>query len=174
MDVALLDKKSLRIKGKNASFIIDPTSLVQKTEAEGILTSGKYPDFNDSKIQGSRITILGPGEYEVGGIKIVSTKVNGNLVSRVDVDNVKILIGEGSAVEKIHDNVGDCNIALIRADSDFNHSVLTGLEPKVLIVYGDKKDEVKKSLGKDESSKASKFSVTSEKLPEEMQFVLLE
>jgi hypothetical protein len=173
MDVMLIDTKSLRIKGKNASFVLDPTSSIQKTEADGILTSKKSTDFSDSKVENSRITIVGPGEYEIGGIKVSAVKVDEGLVSRLDVDSVKVLMGEGSAVEKIHDKVEDCNIAIIRADSDFNHSILTSLDANVLIVYGDKSDDVKKSLGKDDTSKASKFSITSDKLPEEMQFVTL-
>ena len=110
----------------------------------------------------------------MSGVKILTTRVGDSLVARVDVDSVKLLIGSGISIEKIHDNAPECDVAVINSDKDFNQGVLTSLEPKVLLIYGEGKEEVVKSLGKSEASKLSKFSITSEKLPAEMQVFLLE
>src|SRR3990167_362381 len=172
MDIMLLGEKTLRVKGKNSSAVINPTSTIGKTEADAILELEKYPDSTDSKVTGTRIIINGPGEYEVGGMKYSVVGVSGKLVTKIDTDSLKLLVGSGEVIEKFQDKVENCDIAVINADSGFNYSVLTSLEPRVLIVYGDKKDEVAKSLGKS-SEKITKFSTTQDKLPSEMQFVLL-
>lgn len=173
MDVMLLGKNTLRIKGKNASFVINPDSLTSKTETDAIVLLGTNSGSTFPKIEGSRITIKGPGEYEISGIKISTTAVGQNLVANAEVDGVKLLIGSAESIERIHDNTPECDIAIVGSDTEFNQAVLTSLEPRVLLVYGDNKEAVAKSLGKSEAVKASKFSATSEKLPEEMQLVLL-
>ncbi len=172
MDLALLSEESLRVKGKTASLIIDPTEKIQKTEAEGIVMLTSSPEFSDKKVEGSRITIQGPGEYEVGGIKISATRVDKKLVATVYVDNLKILIGSGDSIEKIKDKIGNCQLAVVRADEAFNNSMLTSLEPRALLLYGPNKDEVQKSMGK-EGVKAAKYSTNADRLPEEMDFVIL-
>lgn len=172
MDVMILGENSLRIKGRNASIVINPDTKTGKTEAEGIVVLEEYPDFSDAKIEGSRITIKGPGEYEVSGIKISGIEVDHKLVVNLDVDNIKLLIGSGQSIEKIHDKVEGANVAVINADTNFNYSILSSIEPSILAVYGKNKEEVKKSLGKD-SETVSKFSTTLEKLPTELQFLIL-
>lgn len=174
VDIYYLKNNSLRIKGKIASIVIDPSSKLNKTEGDGVLILKESLDFSESKIVGLRITIKGPGEYEVGGIKISCFQVGRELVASLDVDSVKVLIGGGSAVEKIHEKMEECNIALIKADEEFNYAVLPSLEPNVLLVYGERKEEMAKSLGKEGAEKASKFSLTAEKLPQEMQIVMFE
>lgn len=174
MDVMLISKKTLRIKGKNASFVVNPDSLVGKTEADAIVLLVNHSDQKFPKITGSRITIKGPGEYEISGIKISITKVDQSLVARAEVDGIKLLVGSGESIEKIHDNTPECDVAIICSDLDFNQAVLTSLEPRALVIYGDKKESVAKMLGKDGAQKASKYSTTLEKLPQELEVVLLE
>lgn len=173
MDVILIDKTTLRIKGKNSSLVINPTASIGKTEADAILFSEANPDFSDKKIEGFRITITGPGEYETSGTKISAIKVEEKLVVKLDVDGVKVLVGSGSSIEKISDKVEECDILAINSDSEFNNSFIASIEPKIVLLYGANKEEVVKSLGKESSEKTTKFSTTLEKLPQELQFVLL-
>lgn len=174
MDTIFLGGKSLKIKGKNGAIIVNPTSSIGKSEADAIIYTSNSADLNDSKVVGSRISIKNPGEYELGGIKVLVISKDKDLVSLIDIDNVKILIGDGLAVEKNHDKTEGFDIAVINADNEFDYSVISSLEPKVLIVYGEKKNFVLKSLGKEDTEKSTKFSTTSEKLPSEMQVVSFE
>ena len=142
MDIILLDKNTLRIKGKNASFVVNPDSSI-KTETDAVVLLG----FSDSvfpKITGSRITIKGPGEYEVNGIKISASAVGKSLVASTEIDGIKLLIGSGDSIGRREDNIPECDIAIVSADSDFNQAILTSLEPKVLLVYGENKEKVAK------------------------------
>jgi hypothetical protein len=174
MDVISLGKNSIRIKGKTASIVIDPNLSIGKTEAQATLSLKNNPDFSDAKVEGSRIAIKGPGEYEVNGLKISCLSTDQGLAARMDVDNVKVIIGSGISIEKIQDKIEACDILVVNADAAFNHSVLTSLEPKVLIVYGDQRLELKKALGEESSEKISKYSTTFEKLPQEMEFILFD
>ncbi len=173
MDIMILPGDGLRVKGKNSTLVLNPTVATTKTEADGVILLDKFLSFNDSKIEGSRIRIIGPGDYEVGGAKITAISVFEKLAVRIDIDNVKILIGNGEAIEKIQDKVEDSDILVVNADMKFNYSTLASLEPKVLMVYGELKDEVGKSLGKENAEKMNKYSVTKDKLPSELQFILL-
>ncbi len=173
MDITLLSEKSIRIKSKSASLVVNPTSTISKTEAEGVLMLEKNPTLSSSKVEGSRISINGQGEYEVGGIKVSAIQVGDRLVANIEADGVRVLVGDGQSVEKIHEKVEGSDITLIDASEEFNYSSVSSLEQRVLLVYGLKKEEVGKSLGKSDVATVSKFSVTRDKLPEEMQLILL-
>lgn len=172
MDIMLLGKNSIRIKSKKSSLIIDPASSLGKTEAESWVKLSNISDFSSSKIEGARVGFTGPGEYEVGGIKISLVKAGNESVGFFDVDGVSILAGTGAALEKVGEKVENAEIVIVNADAEFNYSNITSFEPKVLVVYGEKQDEVKKALGKD-GQVMNKFSVTKDKLADEMQFILL-
>lgn len=173
MEVMLLSGNALRVKGKSSALIINPSKTTNKTEGDAIIRLSDFADFSDAKIEGFRITIKGPGDYEVGGAKIAALRAGEKLVVRIDIDNVKVLVGSGDAIEKVQEKVEDCDIVVINADDKFNNSVLTALEPKVLMVYGEMKDEVSKSLGKENIEKLNKFTTTADKLPAELQYIIL-
>lgn len=173
MDVMILPGNSIRVKGKNSTLVVNPTSSTTKTEADAIVSLDRDSNFSDAKIEGSRITVKGPGEYEVGGAKISAVAVEGNLVARIDIDSVKVLLGSGESLEKIQDKMEGSDLLVVNANTKFNYSTLTTLEPKVLLVYGEMKDDVSKSLGKDNIEKLNKYVTTADKLPAELQYILL-
>lgn len=173
MDVILFDQKTLRVKGKNSSIVINPTTSTSKTEGDAVLVLENYDNISIKRIDGARITITGPGEYEVGGAKISTIKVEEKLTAKIDIDGVKLLVGNGEVLEKIQDKIDESDILVINANLEFNHSSITSFEPKVVLIYGEKKEDVAKSLGKESPEKVTKFSTTAEKLPTEMQIFLL-
>lgn len=172
MDVMLLGKNSLRIKGKKASFIIDPASDLGKTETDFSIKLNNSSEYSTAKLDGSRVDFSGPGEYEVGGIKISLIKANDERVGLFDVDGLTILTGSGAALEKVGEKVETADAVIVNATGEFDYSQLPTFEPKVLVVYGNNRDEVKKALGK-EGEVVAKFSAAKDKLGDEMQFVLL-
>ena len=173
MDVILIGPKSIKLKGKKSSLVVNPTSNISKTDTEGVLVLGDYEEKSFSKLEGQRIIISGPGEYEVNGAKISAIKDNGGLACVVDLDGVKVLVGSGKGIEKIYDKIDNCNVVVVWAEDDFDHGVLPKIEPNVILIYGSKSQEVGKSLGKDSIDKVIKFSTTHDKLPEDLQVFLL-
>src|SRR3989344_8302726 len=117
MDIALLDQKAIKVKGKSSAIVIDPNTSTLKVEANAIIMLEDSADFSDKKIEGSRITVKGPGEYEIGGAKISGIKIGEKLVVRIDIDGVKVLVGSGASIEKISDKIDASEVIIINSDS---------------------------------------------------------
>jgi hypothetical protein len=172
MEVALLDKTSLRIKSKHTNFIVDPFEKLSKTPTDAvIILSGRNADL--SRVTDYRVVIKSPGEYEVGGIKISAIGMDGSTVYGLTVDNVDILLAKTSSVTKVSEKLMEYQIAIFNVDSEINQTVVTALEPRVVILYGEKAIDAAKALGKEDAQVLQKFSAAEDKLPEEMQVVVL-
>ena len=172
MDFQLVGENTLKIKIKKTTLALDPKSSVTKFDADAILILDK--DFDASRINGSRIIINGVGEYEVSGLKISALKAEDDLLYELSLDTTSILVAKASSLEKISsDKLGDYMVALINVDSDLNQSKVTTIEPRLVILYGEKAKEGAKVLGKDDAPKSSKISISEDKLPEELEIMLL-
>jgi len=172
MEVALLDKTSIRIKSKHTNFVVDPFEKLAKTPTDAVLIlSGINADL--SKVTDYRVVIKSPGEYEVGGIKISAIDMDGATVYGLTVDNVDVLLAKTSSITKISEKLKEYQIAIFNVDSEINQTVVTALEPKVVILYGEKAIDAAKALGKEDAQVLQKFSAAEDKLPEEMQVIVL-
>ncbi len=171
MEVTLLDSKSLRIKSKHTTFVVDPFDKLSKTSADAILAlSG---DYSTEKVSDFRLVIKSPGDYEIGGVKVSGISLDGSTVFNLNVDGIDMLLAKTSSVTKVTDKIEEAEVAVFNADSEINPAVVTALEPRVVILYGEKAEEAAKALGKDTAERIQKFSAVEGKLPEEMQVVLL-
>lgn len=169
MELALLTKDSLRVKGKQGVLVIDPSST-GKVEADAVLVSsqgGKAPI-----VEGSRLVIYGPGEYEVAGIKVTTTGTDGNLVHTIKVDNVTVIAGTAQAISKAHDKLSESHIIAAHVTDGSLQEAVTALAPRVVVLYGEKADEEAKNLGK-EVKAVAKYQTTVDKLPADMEVVVL-
>ncbi len=173
MDVLLLSKNAIKIRSKKASLIIDPDKTMPKTPADCVILMDKESDV--SKVSDQRLLVSGPGEYEVGGLKITGISFGGKTAYDLSDENVSdLFLARASAVENVSEKVRDYSVAVINADAALNPTLITALEPRLLILYGEKAREGAKLLGKDEFTVSNKFSFTEDKLMEEMQVVVLE
>jgi len=176
VDIAIVGKNSLKIKGKQITFIVDPTPDMPKTSADAIiLLNGVSPpaggNIDTSKVTDSRITINGAGGYEVGGVKISTAKTPKGILYSLSIDDVSVILG--SATDAKIEGFNACSVAVINADNDFNESFVTALEPKITVLYGEKKIEAAKAIGAENISSVSKITITKDKLPEKMEIVVL-
>ncbi len=171
MEVSLLDLKSLRIKSKRATFIVDPFEKLPKTPADAVLVLSD--DYSTAKVSDFRVVIKSPGDYEVGGVKVSGISLDGSTVFDLNVDGVDVLLAKTSSITKVTDKIDGAEVAIFNADTEINPAVVTALEPRVVVLYGEKAQESVKALGKDDAEKVQKFSAVEGKLPEEMQVILL-
>jgi hypothetical protein len=172
MEVTLLDKTSLRIKSKHTNFVVDPFDKLPKISTDAvIILSADTIDL--SKVTDYRVVVKSPGEYEVGGVKISGIDVDGVTVYGLTVDNIDILLAKASSVTKVSEKLKEYDIAIFNVDSEINQTVVTALEPRVVVLYGEKANEAAKALGKENVEKLQKFTAAKDKLPEEMQVVVL-
>jgi hypothetical protein len=169
MEITLLTKDSLRVKGKQGTLVINPPAT-GKIEADALLTT--FQSGKTSATEGSRLTVFGPGEYEVAGIKITTTGHEGNLVHTIKVDNVTVITGNAQAIAKVHDKLSEPHIIACYVTEGSLQEVVTALAPRVVVLYGDKAADEAKNLGK-EVKAVGKYQTTVDKLPADMEVVVL-
>lgn len=168
MEIALLTKSGLRIKGKQALIGIDP---LDKMAYEAVLTIRKSPE--EIIQQENSILIFAPGEYEVGGVKITGTRSESGMLYSLIVDGVSVLIGTLDALEKQQHKLKDHNIVVVDCAEGENASFITSLAENVVMFYGEKANTVASSFGKENVKQLNKYSSTKDKLPTEVETVLL-
>lgn len=169
MEISLNSQSSLKIKGKQGTLLI---GLVDKTmSAEAFLLFQKNENY--SSVIENALVIDGPGSYEVAGIKIISYKHENELIHSFSLDKIDILVGKIAAVEKMVQKVGEHQVVILLADTQTNASFATGIATNVLVFYGEMGKETAEKTAKGSVLEVSKYTVTSEKLPLEVETVLL-
>lgn len=176
MEIAILSKDTLRIKGKQASFIVDPISI-PKTPSDAVILLENERKADIEKVEGYRVVIRGAGEYEIGGIKIAGYNTDGHIMYAVLIDGISLCIGTMEAISaKQRENIKECNVLIVKVENIIDESLFTSVAPSVIVLYGSKsKDEqVLKLLGKQDVKPVQKVQVTLEKLPTELEVVVLQ
>lgn len=178
MDIILLSKNIIKIKGKHSSVIVgvptaDGNSIKTKTPSDAVMLLKRKEEFDFSKVENHRLFIRGPGEYEIAGIKISAFAANDDLIYDMRVDNLDILLGSADAVKKVKDKLKEEKIAIFYTNSGIDESIITAIEPNIAVFYGEKAADAIKILGKS-AKPLQKHSTTLEKLPTEMETVLLD
>lgn len=172
MDIQIFDSSTLKIKNKKTTLAFDPQKNISKFDAEAIILTGD--SYDTSRINGSRVVIDGPGDYEISGLKISGKGFLKDIIYELSSDNTNVLVAKSSVLNKLSsDKVGDYSIVILNVDEDLNQTVVTAMEPRVVVLYGANAKEGAKILGSENSSTVSKFSVSEEKLPEELEVVIL-
>lgn len=175
MEISILTKDSIKIKGKNSSFVVDPTALLRaKTQADAVLIATKLKEYDTSKIEEQRVIIQAPGEYEVGGVKITGFRVDSYLNYNILIDGIELLLTSSSSLTAQKEPMRDYNIIVLQADSVLDESVIAAFSPQMVVLFGEKSEEMFNALGTSKKSKASKVALKKEQLPEEVEAVLLE
>jgi hypothetical protein len=171
VDIGYIGKNSIKIKGKQVTFVVDPAKEMSKTSADAIILLDGSSNTDIGRISDSRIIIRGPGGYEVGRAKISGTKTPRGTIYRLSIDDISIVLG--FATDTKIDGFNACQVAIINTTSDFNESFVTALEPKMIILYGDKKSESAKTLGAEKVGLVPKITITKDKLPEKTEVIVL-
>lgn len=168
-----------------------------------ITVSHEHHDHNAvENIEGEPLVIRGPGEYEVKGVGIVGLSTfhdekNGadrgkNTIFRIEMDKITIVhLGDlGHVLNNSQvDELDGVDILLIPVGGTHTIAskqaveIIKELEPAIVIPmhfgrkeipYLDSYEVFLKELGKENVAKLPKLVVTKDKLPEEMQVVVLE
>ncbi|MDP3940919.1 MAG: hypothetical protein Q8Q49_01275 [bacterium] len=168
MEIASLPKSSVRIKGKRAVVVINPAG---KTDGNASIfiegTTGSKYSVRDGVI------IASPGEYEVAGMKIKGSQIDETLTFSLSVDSVDVLLGKLSSFEKSHSKLSEHDVVLVDVDTLIDPSFLSSLSSHVILLTGEKAKEVVNTFMKDNVITSQKFSSTKEKLPQEVETILL-
>ena len=171
MEVSILPKNILRIKSKQATFLVDATEKLTGINAMLSLQT-LTSDLEEEGV----VIIDGPGDFEIGGVKISGLRSNTEIVYSLVLDGVDLMLGTVAALEKIQHKVKEHALVVLKADenSPLDAAFVTGLATNVLVAYGPKGKTLIDSFGKENPQTLNKYSVTKDKLPLEVQTILLE
>ncbi len=144
MDIYFLGGSAFKIKGKNATTIMD---------------AGKVAVESAEQIR----EFTGPGEYETKGVVITGLSAKSGVIFSVNQDRLNLvylgLQGESLSEEQMQ-HIVETDILFISSKSG---PAISQLEPKIIITMDEK--ETVEPVGK--------LSITKEKLPEEPVVVVL-
>jgi hypothetical protein len=171
MEISLLYKNCLRIKGKRASFVVDPGKPDKAAYSATIVMAQPRESLN---IAPDTVVVEAPGEYEICGVKMSAARDrDGHIVYTLVVDGVEIQIGKISSFEKMQNKLKEQHVVIAYADLVSNASFVTSLAKNVIIFYGDAASTLASSIGKEKPEAVGKYSVTHDKLPQEVETVVL-
>ena len=117
------------------------------------------------------LEITGPGEYEVGGISVVKLPY----ATIIEADGTRSIWLEdvsGKLTEREVEEIGPIDIVLVPTDKGVEAA--KQLDPWVIIPSSYSPTAVLKELGMGELNPVSKYVISSDKLPAELQIVVLE
>ena len=125
--------------------------------------------INQVRIGGKDPFVIdGPGEYEVGGLKIsANSSLDSGIFYGLNVDSTQAILAKTSTIEKLQDMANEAQVAILNVDSLLNEAIIAQLEAKVIVLYGERASEGLKALGKQDLSPSKKITVAREKLPQE-------
>lgn len=169
MEIAVLPKGGVRIKGKQATLLVGSSDVTSGVNAVLLYT---YDEAGEP-IKDSVLVIDSPGDYEVSSVKITSYRNSGDVVHSFLMDGIEVVVGKLAPLERMQSKLGEHNIALIRAEIVTDATFTTSLTTNTLIFYGEKGKEVAEKVAKGALSEMPKYSVTLDKLPAEVETVLL-
>lgn len=170
MEIAVASENSIKIKGKNVTVISDPTS--KSGPADIVFTLRKSSPLQ--RVDEARLLISGPGEYEVGGVKLTGISAGDHLVFTGEIDGVRFVAGDAKGIEEILSKLDETQVAVIKVSEGFNSQIITGLGPNVSLIYGPKRDDALNELGKKDLAPVAKYSVKNDALtPEKEEIVAL-
>lgn len=175
-----------------------------KVEADIVTVSHGHSDHNAvSVVSTNPFVIEGPGEYELKGVNVVGVgtfhdekegKLRGkNTIYNINIDDVQIAhfgdLGHPLTNQQLEE-LGAVDVLLIPVggvytiEADSAAKIVAQIEPKIVIPMHYKIEGLKfplemvskflKEMGKEEIVAQNKLVVSSEKLPEELEIVLLE
>lgn len=173
MEITCLSQTTIKVKGKQASVVIDPEKSVKTTADAVLFSSSDWSNSDANNIEGQRLIIHGPGEYEIGGIKIRAYPGIQHVVYALHIDNLDVLVCWACDIAKAQEAIKESQCVVIAADEKADASVIAKLSAQVVVFYGQQAVESAKRLGKESITPVAKYATTLEKLPAEMETVVL-
>lgn len=168
MEIALLPKNGIKIKGKSATIAVDSPD---KGSYQAVLVVDK---LIENSVQEEHIVIVGPGEYEIAGVKITGLQMEKGMLYTLTVDGVRIALGKLSALTLSQSKLQEQDMVLVLCDVSESASFVTAIAAHVVLFYGEKAAEVAQTFGKEQVKSMTKYQTTKEKLPTEVETILLQ
>ena len=184
MEIVLLSSDSIRIKGKSCTIVVNPQNKSVPLQVAILIAEQQGKNF----VSDEGIIIDGPGEYEVGGVKISGTRgkdarldssektesqARPEVVYSMSVDGVAIAVGTLEALSEAQQKIKEHNIVVAFVASEIDASFITNIAVNGAVFYGPESSKVVSNFAKEGVREMPKYVATLDKLPTEMETVLL-
>lgn len=166
MEIGLLQKSALRIKGKSATFVINPQDA---STANAVLMLDSTSDYTSEET----VVLQGAGEYEIAGVKITGLRSDTNVLYSMNLEGLDILTGSVKTLSAMQHKTKEHNLVLVLCDEVGDASFLTSLAVNAVVFYGDHAKEVAEGFEKEKLQQMSKYTTSLGKLSTEMETILL-
>jgi len=188
MEITHLGLAAFRLKGKTATVVTDPyvsgpagAKFPKHIAADIVTVSLDPPDRHAvSQIEGPAYIVHGPGEYEIKGVGVIGRAVEKNTIYHIEIDGVSVVhLGNLSRTLTAADvdSLDGVDILLVPV-GEHAVAVINEIEPSIVIPMlsggGTALADFLKEIGKEDVVPQPKLSITKDKLPEQMQVVILE
>ena len=167
MEIALLPKSVLRVKGKTASFVINPQTIVS---ANAVLLF--EPGAENASVEA--VIVNGAGEYEIGGVKITGLRNEQSVLYSMNIDGIEVVAGSISLLSAMQHKLKEHNVVIVDCNETVDASFLTSLAINAVLFCGVKAEEVAAGFEKEKLQKTNKYNASLGKLPAEMETILLD
>lgn len=171
MEIASLSKSSFRIKGKQSIIIVNPAGA---HDGNAALFTTNIDGLGSRFSMKDGVIIASAGEYEVGGLKIKGTTIDSHTTYSLLVDGVEILLGKLTDLEKVHSKLQEHDIVIVEIDGSIDPAFVTTLGSHAIMFVGEKAKATVESFVKENVKQMPKFVSTKEKLPQEVETILLQ
>lgn len=171
-------------------------------EADIVTISHEHEDHNAAHlVEGNPFIIRGPGEYEIKGISVIGVASfhdaesgvarSKNTMYRIEMDGVKIAhLGDiGHVLSSLQvEQLGSIDILMVpiggtyTVDAEKAAQIISDIEPRIIIPMHDNRsnkdlmtvEQFLKQMNKEGITAVPKLTVSRDKLPSEVQIVVLE
>jgi hypothetical protein len=166
MEIALLPKSVLRVKGKTATFAVNPQSSIV---ANAVLLLEPGAEF----VTEESVVLNGAGEYEIGGVKITGLRNDKGVLYSMNIDGVEVVVGSIALLSAMQHKLKEHNVVVVNCDEITDASFLTSLAVNAVLFCGDNATEVAQGFEKEKLQTTNKYAASLGKLPVEMETILL-
>lgn len=170
MDITFIDPSGLKLKSRESTLVLNPTG---KQEATGVCVFDSTFAGDVKKVEGAELVVKGPGEYELRGIKITAIPAGKLLCFEVRTENILMLMSAAASLSKASEKTKEFDIVIIEASGPIDATSIAAMSPKIVILFGEQAKAAAKTLGKDDVAVVNKVQVKKEKLPAEMEIIVV-
>lgn len=215
VDIWWYGQACFKVKGKNASVVLDPYSSEftglkpLSLEANIVCVTHAHQDHNFTQAVGGPdkkqpFVIAGPGEYEISGVNIVGissfhddksgAERGKNTIYHLTIDDINLVhlgdLGQKKLTQEQVEEISACDVLMIPVGGVYTigareaPDIVAACEAKIIIpmhykIEGlkfdlEKVDSFLAAMGKERIEPESKLSVSREKLPDELELVVLD
>lgn len=132
MEISKLGDTGLKIKTKNITVVVDPAA---KAEADVIIHLDRMVPLNAKDIQGAKLTIDGPGEFEIAGLSITGEKVGQDVMYRLDDEAFGLILATSRIVATAKEEEGE-QALVVEAAAPVQADLLDSYVQDVCVVFG--------------------------------------